>query len=272
MRSPPGEHELTIITLITDFGLKDGNVGAMKGVILRIAPDAQIVDISHLVSAQDIVEGALILGRVVPFFPGGTVHIGVVDPGVGTQRRPIAGRLGDQFFVGPDNGLCSMLLKRAEKRGEPLEIFHLDQSSYWLPEVSNVFHGRDIFAPIAAHLAKGVPLHALGTRIHDPVCLNMPEPERIETGWRGQVIHIDHFGNIASNILRTHMAGMESITVRLCGQEIFGLVKTFGDRSPGELIALFGSSGNLIVSLVNGDAAARIHANLGDPVEVVAKP
>jgi S-adenosylmethionine hydrolase len=264
---------MPILTLTTDFGLKDGNVGVMKGVIWRICPTAQIADISHLIVPQNIREAALILFRSAPYFPAGTIHVVVVDPGVGTARRPIAARIGVQYFVCPDNGILTPLLERAEEQGQTVEIVHLDKSNYWLPEVSRVFHGRDIFAPCAAHLAGGVPLRALGTPITDPVRLDLPKPVRTETGWRGEVIHIDHFGNVASNIhsehLRESQADKSGIIVKVCGVEIRGLVDTFGERPEGELIALLGSTGNLIVSVVNGNAAVRLNVKVGDAFDAI---
>jgi len=264
---------MPVISLTTDFGLKDGNVGVMKGVIWRICPTAQIADISHLIVPQNIREAALILFRSAPYFPAGTIHVVVVDPGVGTARRPIAARIGVQYFVCPDNGILTPLLERAEEQGQTVEIVHLDKSNYWLPEVSRVFHGRDIFAPCAAHLADGVPLRALGTPITDPVRLDLPKPVRTETGWRGEVIHIDHFGNVASNIhsehLRESQADKSGIIVKVCGVEIRGLVDTFGERPEGELIALLGSTGNLIVSVVNGNAAARLNVKVGDAFDAI---
>src|SRR3972149_2437787 len=146
---------MSVITLMTDFGIKDGNVGVMKGVIWGIAPDVQISDLSHTIQAQNIREAGFILARSVPYFPKGTIHVAVVDPGVGTQRRPMAARIGDWFFVGPDNGLITMWLEHAEKENWTSEFVHLDRPEYWLPVVSHVFHGRDIFSPAAAHLARG---------------------------------------------------------------------------------------------------------------------
>ncbi len=259
---------MAIITLMTDFGLRDGNVGVMKGVIWGIAPGVHIADISHQISAQNILEGALILGRSATFFPEGTIHVGVVDPGVGTQRRPLAARFGPQIFVGPDNGLSTVLWEHAETQNWPVEFIHLDRREYWLPEISNVFHGRDIFSPVAAHLAAGVPLQSLGAAISDPVRLEIPRPEDFQKGWRGQVMHIDYFGNIATNIRIEHLNGALNAAVHLCGHEIHGLVRTFGDRQPGDLVALYGSTGNLIISVVNGSAAAAIGAKFGDPVQV----
>lgn len=260
---------MSIITLLTDFGLKDGNVGVMKGVILRVLPEAQIIDLSHLIQPQNILEGALILARSVPFFPAGTVHLAVVDPGVGTARRPMAARLGEQFFVLPDNGLITLLLERAEAAGDPCEFVYLDQRQFWLPRVSHVFHGRDIFAPCAAHLASGVLLQELGSPIHNPVRLKFPAPELTAHGLWGEVVHIDHFGNLSTSIRREHLGDMHNVRIHLGGVEIFGLVHTFGDRPPGELVALYGSTDSLIVSVVNGSAAERLGVKVGDPVEVL---
>lgn len=265
---------MAIITLTTDFGLKDGNVGVMKGVILGIAPCTHMVDISHLISPQDVREAALIVFRSAPYFPPKTIHVVVVDPGVGTARRPIAAQLDDQLFVGPDNGFLTMLWEQAEARGRCIQFVHLDQPVFWLPEVSHVFHGRDIFAPVAAHLANGKSLLAVGSPISDAVRLPLPRPVRTSSGWRGEVIHVDHFGNVSSNIRIEQLSPFSTseprgIIVRVGGEEIHGLVTTFGDRPAGELIALFGSSGNLIVAVVNGRAAGRLGVKVGDPVEVV---
>ncbi len=154
---------MAIITLMTDFGIKDGNVGVMKGVIWEISPQAQISDLSHMIGAQNVREASLILSRSALFFPKRTVHVVVVDPGVGTARLPMAAKIGDWFYVGPDNGTITLLLDRAEKENWPCKFIQLDQTKYWLPNVSYVFHGRDIFSPVAAHLANGVSLSDLGT-------------------------------------------------------------------------------------------------------------
>jgi hypothetical protein len=259
---------MTVISLLTDFGLKDGNVGVMKGVILGLAPQARLVDLGHLVPPQDVREAALLLGRSAPYFPDGSVHLVVVDPGVGTSRRPMAARLGTHAFVGPDNGVITKLLEHAEERGWPTAFVELDRPERWLPEVSPVFHGRDIFSPTAAHLANGVPLEDFGTPLADPVRLEFPRPQSIAGGWRGQVDHIDHFGNVRTNIRREHVEGMGPLVVHLRGAAIEGPVRTFGERPVGELIALYGSTGDLVVALVNGSAAFRLGAAVGDPVEV----
>jgi S-adenosyl-L-methionine hydrolase (adenosine-forming) len=262
---------MSIVTLLTDFGLKDGNVGVMKGVILRIEPEAQIIDLSHLIPPQNVAEAGLILARSIPFFPPGSIHVVVVDPGVGTARRPFAARIGSQFVVGPDNGFITQILERAEARNEIIEFVQLDRPEYWLPEVSHVFHGRDIFAPAAAHLASGASLHDLGKPLNDPVRLEPPHLLKTTRGWQGEVIHIDHFGNLSTNIRQEHLGLPSRATVRICGVEIKDMVRTFGERSPGELVALYGSTGNLLVCVVNGSAAQRLGAKIGDSCEVMVE-
>ncbi len=263
---------MSIITLMTDFGLKDGNIGVLKGVIWGICPQVQIADITHLVMPQNIPDAALLLARSAPYFPKGTIHVVVVDPGVGTKRRPMAAALGDWFYVGPDNGTITMLMDRTKSEGLSCRFVLLDKGEYWLPKVSHVFHGRDIFSPVAAHLARGVPLSEVGTDFSDPVQLRLPKPVKTQKGWRGEIIYVDHFGNAASNILEEDLKHAlewkEKIVVHLKNIEMIGLVNTFGDRSPGEVVALFGSTGNLIVSVVNGNAATLFGLKVGDTIEV----
>jgi S-adenosylmethionine hydrolase len=260
---------MPLIALLTDFGMKDGNVGVMKGVIQNIFHQAQIIDISHNISPQDVREAALVLLRTYRFFPAQTVFVVVVDPGVGTARRPIAAQLGDYRFVLPDNGILTPFLEQAAEENLPIQIIHLNQPAYWLTNISHVFHGRDIFAPVGAHLAAGVPMDKLGDMINDPVTIHFPKPTVTDRGLLGEVIHIDHFGNISTNILKNHLSGCTKLTVRLRGVSIPGLFHTFGDRPSGELIALLGSTDYLIVSQVNGSAASQIQAEIGDPVDVI---
>lgn len=257
------------ITLLTDFGLKGSPVAVMKGVIYSILPEVMITDISHAISPQNILEGATTLGWVTPYFPADTIHIAVVDPGVGTARRPIAARIGRHYFVGPDNGLFTLLLEAAEKTCAPVEIVHLDKPEYWLPEVSSTFHGRDVFAPTGAHLAKGVPLTELGSLIHDPVRLKIPTAEKKPYGWYTEVVNIDNFGNLYTSLPKESIAGARSIRVKIARQEINGLVRTFGDSQPGELVALIDSTEHLSISIVNGSAAKVLNVTLGEPVEVI---
>jgi S-adenosylmethionine hydrolase len=264
---------MTVISLMTDFGIKDGTVGVMKGVIWGICPGAQISDLSHMIQPQSIREAAYIFARSVPYFPEGSIHVVVVDPGVGTARRPMAAQIGNWYYVGPDNGTITGLLERAEQDGWQTRFVELREKEYWLPTISHVFHGRDIFSPVAAHLANGVSLQELGTPFDNPVRIGLPKPARTSNGWRGEVIHIDHFGNLSTNIRAEHLAdalqAKERITVRLSSREIHGMVNTFGERPAGDLIALMGSTGNMGVSIVNGNAVQQLGTKVGDPVEVL---
>ena len=261
---------MSVISLMTDFGIKDGTVGVMKGVIWGICPTAQISDISHMIPAQNIREAAFIFARSVPYFPKGSIHVVVVDPGVGTDRRPMAAQIGDWYYVGPDNGTITGLLERAEQHGWETKFIQLNRPEYWLTDISYVFHGRDIFSPVAAHLANGVNLDEFGAAFFDPVLIELSRPEKASDGWRGEVNHIDHFGNVSTNVRIEHlgeaMQAKENIIVRLNGIEINGLVNTFGERSVGEIIALIGSTGYLGISIVNGNAAEKLGVEPGDEI------
>jgi S-adenosylmethionine hydrolase len=256
-----------LITLLTDFGLRDAYVGVMKGVILSLNPDVHLVDLSHEVAPQDIVSGALILQSAWRYFPPGTIHLAVVDPGVGSRRRAMAAACGEQFLVGPDNGLFSLVL--AEQTS--LTMVSLENPRYFLPDVSATFHGRDIFAPVAAHLSLGVALTYLGPALHDPVRLDLATPQFGEAEVKGQIISSDHFGNLISNIpfkalqswLRERSAGL-----RVKGQVIPHLASTYSDVPPGTVLALGGSHGYLEIACRQGSAAQVLGAEVGDQVEV----
>jgi S-adenosylmethionine hydrolase len=260
---------MKILTLTTDFGTEDGNVGVMKGIIWGIAPELQIADLSHQVAPQNIRQAAFILARQVFYFPAGTVHVVVVDPGVGTSRRPIAARIGTQLFVGPDNGVFSPLYLRGEKEDWPVEIVHTNRPEFWREEVSHIFHGRDIFSPVGAHLAAGKELSQIGELIHDPVRIAWVKPQRQENTLVGEVIHIDHFGNLFVNVTEEHLSGLEVIAVQLGDYRLSGMANTFGDKAPGDLIALYSSTKELLIAQVNGNAAKTMHAKIGDIVEVL---
>lgn len=260
---------MATISLTTDFGIRNGFVGVLKGVIYKIAPDAKIADISHMIAAQDIREGAFALWRAYSFFPKDTVHVYVVDPGVGTRRRPLAARLGDHYFVGPDNGLLTPILEDAGRGGLPIEFVHLDQPKFWLPKVSNTFHGRDIFSPVAAHLASGVALRDLGTPFDDPVRMKMTRPEKTPTGFTAHVTVIDIFGNITTDLPASALQGRTDILFRLRGAEVNGLVESYGHRPAGDLVAVVDSEDYVEIAVVNGNAAQTLGAKVGDAVEAV---
>lgn len=257
--------KMAAITLTTDFGLKDGYAGVLKGVIWSIAPDVQVADISHSIEPQNILHGALVLARHGRYFPPGTVHLAVVDPGVGTQRRPLAARIGEQYFVGPDNGLCSQLAHAAIQDGEDAAYSCLDQPQYWLAQVSPVFHGRDIFAPVAAHLASGVPLEKLGSPISDPVTLEIPTVQSVKGRLAGQVLYVDAFGSLVTNPDGSLLDGGIS-SLEINGILVTRQVKAYAEALPGELVMLAGSAGLLEAAVVNGSAAALTGAGTGTEV------
>ncbi|GAB4504308.1 MAG: SAM-dependent chlorinase/fluorinase [Anaerolineales bacterium] len=262
---------MTILSITTDFGLANGFVGVMKGVIYGIAPEVKIVDITHLVAPQDVRQGAYALWRAAPFFPPGSVHVAVVDPGVGTARRPLGARLGEQFYIAPDNGLLTPLIEDAEQAGETIEFVHLDNPRYWLPKVSRTFHGRDIFAPCGAHLASGIPLSALGTPIVDVVRLSLPHPQKTANGWLAHVTIIDNFGNLTTDLPASFLSDHSSVLFRLRGREVNGLVESYGHRMPGDLVAVVDSEEFIEIAVVNGSAAALLGVQVDDPVEVIVK-
>ncbi|MBI3286419.1 MAG: SAM-dependent chlorinase/fluorinase [Chloroflexi bacterium] len=255
------------ITLTTDFGTGDGYVGVMKGVIYGINPQARIVDLSHDIPPQDIARAAFLLARHFTFFPPDTIHLVVVDPGVGGERRPLLWMAGHYFFVGPDNGVVSTALRRA---GQSVRAYHLNRPRYWLPRISSTFHGRDIFAPVAAHLSRGILPRSLGQKTKQWVAL---EPPALKVGpgrLQGRIAHIDRFGNLLTNIPAEHLSAWGSqLRVRLHQVEILGLARTFADGAPGNLIAYLDSDWHLAIGRVLGSAQTTLGARVGDPVEVL---
>ena len=258
-----------ILTLTTDFGTQDAYVAALKGVILSINPGICIVDNSHLVSPQDIMEAAFILRQAVPFFPEETTHLVVVDPGVGSERLPVAVRMGRQFFVGPDNGLLSLVFNGSP----PDEAYILDKPEFWRDLVpSNTFHGRDIFAPVAAHLASGTPISELGTPLKQLKRLHWALPIVDAQGIQGWVVHIDRFGNCITNIPRATLdsaATNLSIKCYIGSTIIDSLSSTYTDQEEGEPLMLYGSNDFLEIAIHAGNASKLLSIRKGDPVQIV---
>lgn len=260
---------MSIISLTTDFGIRNGFAGILKGVIYGIAPDVRIVDISHTIAAQDVLEGSFALWRAYSFLPKNSIHVYIVDPGVGTKRRALAARLGDHFFVGPDNGLLTPMLEDAERTGGITDFIELDNPKYWLPKVSRTFHGRDIFAPVAAHLANGASLHDLGSSLNNPVRLQLMHPQKTGTGWMAHITVIDIFGNLTTDLPAETILGRAGILFRLKGAEIKGIADSYGHRAAGDLVAVVDSEDYIELAVVNGNAAERLNAKVGDVVEVI---
>lgn len=257
---------MAIITLTTDFGEGSPYAAAMKGAILAVAPDAAIVDLSHAVPPQDIRQGAMLLEQACPFFPPGTIHLAVIDPGVGTDRAAVAAGIAGQRYVAPDNGLLSLVARG----GEPEWLVRLENPRFWRPCVSPTFHGRDLLGPVAAHLSRGVDPCQLGPPHAGLVALAWPEvrsaPQRLE----GVVLACDAFGNALTNIAEEHLAGVPRDRARIAcrGRTIAGMVRTYGERPAGTLVAMLGSSGRLELAVVGGSAQRVLQCSDGDPVVV----
>ena len=253
---------MPIITLTTDFGMADGYVGTMKGVILSIAPEATLVDLSHQVPAQNVQTAAFLIYQAVPFFPSETIHLVVVDPGVGSQRRALAVHTAQGIFVAPDNGVLSYVLASADVR----EAVSLTKPAYQLPQVSATFHGRDIFAPAAAHLANGVSLERLGPRAINLLRLPLSQPERRPNGdLVAHVMHVDQFGNLILDVTADDVDA--ECVFELGGRSIEGVSGTFADVAHGELVAYVGSSRDHVeIAVRNSDAAQELEIGIGDRV------
>ena len=242
-----------IITLTTDFGLKDPYVGIMKGVILSINPEARVIDICHQLKAGFIFQASTLIQEAYSFFPEGTVHVAVVDPGVGGDRRPVLVNIKDHLFVGPDNGIFWPIIDASPNA----EIIHLTEIKYFLPRLSHTFHGRDIFAPVAAHLSRGVDPLEIGPVISDPVQLEFPAPQQRGDILTGQVMRVDHFGNLITNIQRKEIdifLGPGRPMIKLGKLTVEGLSKTYGEALAGEALALIGSSDYLEIAINLGRA------------------
>jgi S-adenosylmethionine hydrolase len=260
-----------LITLLTDFGTRDAYVGSLKGVILSLNPEVRLVDLSHEVAPQDIRAGAFMLSEAAVYFPPGTIHLAVVDPGVGSHRRALAAWCRGHFWVGPDNGLFHLIFNRAPD----LAMVSLENPVYFRPRVSATFHGRDIFAPVSAHLSLGVNLDDLGPRVTDPVSLALPEPEIGPETIKGEIISVDRFGNLVSNI----PAGLVASRLAERGWDLKagplslkGLTRVYADAAPGEFLALTGSHGFVEIACAMDNAAHRLQAGVGLAVSIQKAP
>jgi hypothetical protein len=263
-----------IITLTTDFGLNDHFVGTLKGVILGIAPEVEIVDICHAVPTFDILDGALTIAASYRYFPAGTLHAVVVDPGVGSVRRPLVASASGQRFVAPDNGVLSAIYLDEPK----VEVRHITAESYFLRPVSQTFHARDIFAPVAAHLAAGVHPTKLGPEIADYVRIDIPRP--VVAGqdlWRGAVLKVDRFGNLITNIAKQDVprlfhAGSPAIKIAIGDREINALRSSYSQAARAEVFAIVGSMGYLEIVANQASAAEILGAGKGTEFTLSVEP
>ena len=264
------------LTFLTDYGLEDGFVAACHGVASRIAPGMPIIDITHLVPPGDVRRGAAVLAQTIPYLPSG-VHVAVVDPGVGTARRPVAIRAPGGIFIGPDNGLLSWAVAAA---GGPTDAYKLTNGELWLHPVSATFHGRDIFAPVAAHLAKGTDISSVGDKIDLADLVSLPAPtSRVHDGEaEGEVMSVDRFGNVQLSIAASEAGrmgiGLGSTLVVRCGRRQLTLpyLETFASVAPGELVAYTDSAGLISLAVNAGDAAERLGLPPGAHVRLTVTP
>ncbi|HEU5441995.1 MAG TPA: SAM-dependent chlorinase/fluorinase [Ktedonobacterales bacterium] len=257
------------VALLTDFGTADGYPGVMRGVILGIAPGVPLVDLTHDIPPQDIATGAWVLGTAWPYFPDRTIFLCVVDPGVGSQRRAVAVRADERYFVGPDNGLLSYVLADTSVQA----AVTLDRSAFHLPHPSATFHGRDIFAPVAAHLAAGVALGELGSAIapESLVRLAMPAPQTVGGQWVGHVVHVDRFGNLITDFagaLGDALLAAPGVVLCIADARIVERAATFAAGAEGAPVIVRDSSGHLAVAVRNGSAASLLGVSRGDLVRV----
>ncbi|HMD31137.1 MAG TPA: SAM-dependent chlorinase/fluorinase [Candidatus Acidoferrales bacterium] len=257
-----------IITLTTDYGTNDHLIGSMKGVMLKIHPDIQIIDISNHVLACDILDGALTIGMAYKYFPPKTIHVVVVDPGVGTPRRPILVTGDHHYFVAPDNGVLSMVYDTQES----FSVRHVTSEHYFMRPMSNTFHGRDLFAPVAAWLAKNQQAMSFGEEINDPVRFTLPKPRTADGKVKGVILKVDNFGNLVTNIppdlIPQAFIPDGKFRMTVAGKEVPKIMLTYGDGGPGEPFGVLGSAGLLEISVNRGSAARVLGAARGAEVIV----
>jgi hypothetical protein len=266
---PPVTHHPALLTLTTDFGTRDWFVAAMKGVIAGIAPDARVVDVTHEIGGQDVLAGAFVLAQCCRNFPPGTIHVAVVDPGVGSPRRAIAVKTGDYIFLAPDNGVLTLAVRAAS--GRRIEIREITNERLFNRPVSRTFHGRDIFAPVAAHLASGVAFKEVGPAIESIVKLETAEPKPAKKGIEGRVMFVDRFGNLITNIEARHLEQLpagEPKSFRIGRYVIRKFGRFYAEVPPGKAIALIGSSNYIELCVNGGHAQKQFRAKAGDKVVV----
>ncbi len=263
----------SIITLTTDFGISDPYVGMMKGIILAVNPAARIIDLTHSIEPQNLVQAGWAIKTAFTVFPAGTVHMIVVDPGVGTDRRIIAIETGNYIFLSPDNGVLTFVMEEIEAG----RVYHIDNQDYFLKKISRTFHGRDIFAPVSAHISTGIDIGKMGTRIHadDLVTLDISRPHITDNGrLTGSIMNIDRFGNLTTDISKELLEKIfpeippERLFIQIKADEINGLSESYQSVEKNCPLAIIGSSGFLEIALNCGSAASFYQASMGDPITI----
>lgn len=255
---------MSIITLLTDFGFKDNFVGVVKGVIVGINPRAHIIDLCHEVAPQDIKGAAFALKTAYKYFPKDTIHLVIIDPGVGSQRLPILVKTKDYYFIGPDNGVLSLALENEEIEG----IIYLDNYEFHLSPVSNTFHARDIFAPVAGQLSKGLSFQLFGKGIKNYKKIKLPQPKISPRSIEGEIIYIDRFGNLFTNVSQGLKDKIKKPIIKIKNKTIRGIKSSYAQAKPGTLLAIWGSSGFMEIAVNLGSAEDKLNAKVGDKIEI----
>ncbi len=268
----PEKHQAPIITLTTDFGLEDEYVGTLKGVILSTCQAVRIIDITHAITPQDIPAAAMTIAHSYGYFPAHTIHIIVVDPGVGSKRSIMVLKADDHLFIAPNNGILTPLLTESKFT----EAYLVENSGLFLKEVSNTFHGRDIMAPVAGKIAAGMDISRVGPPVFLEQCCRVPLPNALKAGKTisGEVIHIDHFGNLQTSITGTDLTSLptpRTIIITLSDHTINGLSRTYTDREQGAILALLNSRNHLEIAIAGGNAATILNCEIGTSVSLICK-
>ncbi|MCX7662000.1 MAG: S-adenosyl-l-methionine hydroxide adenosyltransferase family protein [Candidatus Omnitrophica bacterium] len=256
------------ISLLTDFGLSDNFVGVMKAVILKINPSVSIIDISHNIEPQNVFQASFLLKHSFKYFPKGTIHLAIVDPGVGTDRKAILVKTRNYFFIAPDNGVLSLTLEEES----PQEIIQIDNPKYFLKPVSHTFHGRDIFSPVAGYLSRGISIYNFGKPIKKIKKIHFPKPEIKKDKLYGQIIYIDNFGNLVTNISKDTFLGFvrkRKFVLRIRNKIINRISTSYQDSDKKETIALFNSFDSLEISIREGSAKEALKAEISTPIEII---
>lgn len=252
-----------VISLLTDFGTNDAFVGIMKGIIYGVCPDARIVDLTHDIEPQNIEAASFAIASSYPYFPKGSIHVVVVDPGVGSERRILCVSCEEHYFLAPDNGVLSYIFDK----NDAIEVVNVTERSLFLEHISKTFHGRDIFAPVAAHLANGLSLRSLGPHIEDYAKGRVTSPKSIENGLEGEVVYIDRFGNLITNLSNTSLDSVTNAVTTVEGAKL-RRVSCYNEGSAGEPIILPGSAGFLEIAVNAGNAADVLHVTIGSNVRI----
>ncbi len=257
------------VAFLSDFGDQDGYPAIIQAVIQSISPRTPFITITNEIEHQNILSATLVLQRCLPYFAKQTIFLAIVDPGVGTPRKCIAASIGPDFFVGPDNGLISPLVDYAQLKGWKIRYYDLREPRYWLLPVSVTFHGRDIFAPVAAHISRGIPLHRLGPRVEHITLFKIPLPTIGKENISGQIIAIDHFGNIISNIKKDMISNFVIQAIKYKKSRFKTITTTFGEGFIGQPFVYFDSDGAVSIAIRDQNASLQLHAKIGDEIEIL---